>query len=96
MQRYPDVYKGAQIEIGAVVEKIIKSTDNEYELLVKTTGPFSMEDWGVNVDLPDDYAVIKGKQTSKELLKATDLMCTALIKALTHTRLTAKAIQFRL
>lgn len=40
-----------------------------------------MEDWGVNVDLPDDYAVIKGKQTSKELLKATDLMCTALIKA---------------
>ena len=46
LQRYPDVYKGAQIEIGAVVEKIIKSTDDEYELLVKTTGPFSMEDWG--------------------------------------------------
>ena len=35
LQRYPDVYEGAQIEIGAVVEKIIKSTDNEYELLVK-------------------------------------------------------------
>jgi hypothetical protein len=73
LQRYPDVYKGAQIEIGAVVEKIIKSTDNEYELLVKTTGPFSMEDWGVNVDLPDDYAVIKGKQTSKRIIEGDRL-----------------------
>lgn len=32
-----------------------------------------MEDWGVNVDLPDDYAVIKGKQTSKRIIEGDRL-----------------------
>lgn len=83
LQRYPDVYKGAQIEIGATVKKIIKSTDQEYEMLVQTSGPFIMEDWGI--DFEDDkqcYVVIKGKQITKRFIEGDKLNVYGVYKSI--------------
>lgn len=71
LQRYPDVYKGAQISFGAYVKKIIKSTDTDYEILVDTfySGDLGYFDDAVKDKLKGDYIVIKGKQTSKRLIE---------------------------
>lgn len=71
LQRYPDVYKGAQISFGAYVKKIIKSDDKEYEILVDTfySGDLGYFDDAVKQNLKGDYIVIKGKQSTKRLIE---------------------------
>lgn len=71
LQRYPDVYKGAQISFGAYVKKIIKSDDKEYEILVDTfySGDLGYFEDAVKPNLKGDYIVIKGKQATKRLIE---------------------------
>lgn len=63
LQKFPDVYKGAQVNMGTTyVTKILKSTDEEYEALCQMTGGSEEV-----IPLDNTYFVVKGKQTSKRL-----------------------------
>lgn len=60
LNKYPDVYKGAQIDVMIYISKIIKSTDTEFEILGLMCGGSEEV-----VPLDDTYIVIKGKQSTK-------------------------------
>ena len=70
-KRYPQVFKGAKVYGGAVVKKILKSTDKEFEALAI----FEYEDFGagpeeiLKTDDKSKYLVIKGKQLDERLLE---------------------------
>lgn len=63
LQKLPDVYKGAQVNMGiSYIAKVLKSTDEEYEVLCQMVG-------GSEEIIPIDntYFVVKGKQITKRL-----------------------------
>lgn len=66
LQRYPQVYKGAQISFLCYVTKIIESNDTEYTLLVEY-GAFETEDGYYQPT--GEYAVIKGTQTQTRIME---------------------------
>lgn len=66
LQRYPKVYKGAQIEIQGTIKKILKSTDTEFEaLLVLHDG------YGEAPELSEtkDIFIMKSKQFDDRLIE---------------------------
>lgn len=70
LQRYPQVYKGAQINFLGYVTKIIESTDTEYTALVeyeayKTYDGFYMP--------TEQYAVIKGTHGEARIMEGDTL-----------------------
>ena len=63
LQKLPDVYKGAQVNMGvSYIAKVLKSTDEEYEVLCQMVG-------GSEEIVPIDntYFVVKGQQITKRL-----------------------------
>lgn len=63
LQKYPQVFKGAKLKISPlVVKKIIKSTDEEYEVLV--SGGYTMEQSTEEIE----YA-LKGTQLEERLIE---------------------------
>lgn len=56
LKRYPQIYKGSQIETGGTVFKTIESNDDSYTLLL---------DQNYN----DNYVVIKGKQEDTRMIE---------------------------
>lgn len=63
LQKFPDVYKGAQVNMGTTyITKVLKSTDEEYEVLCQMTGGSEEV-----IPLDNTYFVVKGQQTSKRL-----------------------------
>lgn len=69
LQRYPKVYKGAQIRIDCWIKKIIKSTEDEFVCL----GVIGSGGEGINEgELSDfeekDLFVVKGKQLDERLI----------------------------
>lgn len=66
LQRYPQVYKGAQISFLCYVKKIIESNDKEYTLLVEY-GAFETLD-GFS-ESTGNYAVIKGAQSDTRIME---------------------------
>lgn len=73
LQRYPQVFKDSKVEIGFIVKKVLKSTDEEFEAVVASvnTDFYTEEYTGVNLsDIPkEELFVIKGKQMQKRLLE---------------------------
>lgn len=78
-QTYPQVFKGAKIEVNVIILKVLKSTDNEFEVLAVQGGSLTA-DGGVYVGYDVDnrsisdwsersLMVIKGKQLNKRLVK---------------------------
>lgn len=72
LQRYPQIYKNAQINTLCYVEKIIESNSEEFTALVEyetqKVGGEEYEDTGKY-----DYAVIKGKQTETRIMEGDTL-----------------------
>ncbi len=71
LQRYPQIYKDAQISFLCYVEKIIESTDTDYTILVEYDGfkPYDAEEKiGTG-----DYAVIKGKHTEARIMEGDSI-----------------------
>lgn len=65
LQRYPKAYKGAQINLYVVVGKVLKSTDDEYEILAYFDSSNGYETENVN---KNNKLIIKGKQTDERLI----------------------------
>ncbi len=70
LQRYPQIYKDAQISFLCYVEKIIESTDTDYTILVEYDGFKPYE--GEKTDT-GDYAVIKGKHTDARIMEGDSI-----------------------
>ncbi len=70
LQRYPQVYKDAQINFLCYVTKIIESNSEEYTALVEYEAFKNTE--GIYVDT-GDYAVIKGKQSETRIMEGDSL-----------------------
>lgn len=70
LQRYPQVYKGAQINFLCYVTKIIESNSEEYTALVEYEACKNAD--GVYWET-GDYAVIKGKQTETRIMEGDSL-----------------------
>lgn len=70
LQRYPQVYKDAQISFLCYVEKIIESTDTDYTILVEYDGFKPYE--GEKTDT-GDYAVIKGKHADTRIMEGDSI-----------------------
>lgn len=73
VQRYPQIFKGAKIRTNAVIVKVIKSTDEEYQALAVDVGE-GWADYGygemeINQLPQNQLFVINGKQLSKRLIK---------------------------
>lgn len=67
-QRYPNVFKDAKVTTIVTVEKVLKSTDEEYEVLAKEntiTGNDTMSD--INATKDEQLLLISGKQLEKRL-----------------------------
>ena len=84
LARYPSIFEGAQIYFTGTIQKIIKSTDEDYEMLVwvgKNEGLFYYRDSNMGV-MYDEYKektknnliVIKGKQTDTRLVTGDDIV----------------------
>lgn len=71
LQRYPQVYKDAQISFLCYVTKIIESTDTDYTILVEYDG-FKPYEGGEKYDT-GDYAVIKGKHTDTRIMEGDSI-----------------------
>lgn len=71
LQRFPQVYKGAQINFLCYVTKIIESNDKEYTLLVEYDA-FQTEDGYYQPS--GNYAVIKGQQTATRIIEGDSLV----------------------
>ncbi len=71
LQRFPQVYKGAQINFLCYVTKIIESNDKEYTLLVEYDA-FETEDGYYQPS--GNYAVIKGQQTETRIIEGDSLV----------------------
>ena len=76
-QKFPQVYKGAKIVSIAAVVKILKSDDNEFEVLLGDCGLSGYnyyEDTKIE-DIPEtSLFVVKGKQLDKRLVKNQTLL----------------------
>lgn len=70
LQRYPNVYKGAQINFVATVKEVIKSNDEEFEVLAHFDSTRGYEK--IKED-EDKLFVLKGKQTNKRIIKGDNL-----------------------
>ncbi len=77
-QRYPEVFKNAKISTSAVVMKVLKSDDSEYEVLAIDLGGLYYDDfWGygsmnindLDTESQKQLIVIKGKQLAKRIVK---------------------------
>ena len=67
-QRYPQVFQNAKVTTIVTVEKVLKSTDDEYEVLAKEntiTGSDSIAD--INKTKDEQLLLISGKQLNKRL-----------------------------
>lgn len=71
LQRYPQIYKDAQISFICYVEKIIESTDTDYTILVEYDG-FKPYEGGTKYDT-GDYAVIKGKHADTRIMEGDSI-----------------------
>lgn len=78
VQRYPQIFQGAKIRTNAVIIKVIKSTDEEYQALAVGVG----DDWAdygysnmeINQLPQNQLFIINGNQLSKRLIKG-DFIC---------------------
>lgn len=70
LQRYPQVYKNAQINFLCYVTKIIESNSEEYTALVEYEAYKNAEGFYWNTG---DYAVIKGTQTETRIMEGDTL-----------------------
>ena len=83
-QRYPQVFKGAKIETNVIILKILKSTDDEFEVLAVQGGSlaadvntgetsaytgYDIEKMDISDWSENSLIVIKGKQLNKRLTK---------------------------
>lgn len=75
LQKYPQIFRGAKITTNATIVKVLKSTDEEYEVLAIQGGDLlSNENYGYS-DLPieelsqDSLMIIKGKQLNKRMVQ---------------------------
>lgn len=62
LQRYPKIYENSQISFNGIVQKVIKSDDKEYELLVEMNGNPSS-------DGKTSLVFIKGKQQEPRIIE---------------------------
>ncbi len=71
MQRYPDVFKGAQVKITGKVVKVLQSTDTEFSALVREGGYHPDYDDVVPYEdsTVDPLFVVNGQQTSKRVIE---------------------------
>ena len=77
LQRYPQIYKDAQISFLCYVEKIIESTDTDYTILVEYEAFKPYE--GEKADT-GDYAVIKGKHTEARIMEGDSIRVFGIYK----------------
>ncbi|MGN0573551.1 MAG: zinc ribbon domain-containing protein [Acutalibacteraceae bacterium] len=70
LQRYPQVYKGAQINFLCYVTKIIESNDKEYTALVEYEAYKTPEDFYNDTG---NFAVIKGTQSETRIMEGDSL-----------------------
>ena len=70
LQRYPQVYKGAQINFLCYVTKIIESNDKEYTALVEYEAYKTPEDF---YNETGNFAVIKGTQSETRIMEGDSL-----------------------
>ena len=66
LQRYPDAYNNAQVYISGIVEKMISSKDNKFELLMRTDDTTS--------DTENDLIYVCGAQTNVRVIQG-DSIC---------------------
>ena len=84
LARYPSIFENAQICFTGTIEKIIKSTDNEYEMLVwvgrnESRYYYRNADMGVPYDkykekTKNNLIIIKGQQTDTRLMTGDDIV----------------------
>lgn len=69
IQRYPEIFQGAQVWLEGKIIKIIKETDKETQALVQIgTNDLTLEEFFPN-ESKNDMAVIKFKQKSKRIIQ---------------------------
>ena len=80
LARYPSIFEGTQVHFTGTVEKIIKSTDKDYELLVwvgpsNKDGSFgSDEDYQAYKEYSkDNLIIIRGEQTSARFVLGDEI-----------------------
>lgn len=84
LQQYPQIFRGAKLQTNAIIMKVLKSTDTEFEVIAVQGGGMTAEigtgitgTWGSSEyenksieEIPDDQLiVIRGKQLNKRLTK---------------------------
>lgn len=71
MQRYPNVFKGAQVKMTGKVVKVLQSTDTEFSALVREGGYHPDYDDLVPYEdsTVDPLFVVTGQQTSKRVIE---------------------------
>lgn len=84
LARYPSIYEGSQICFTGTIEKIIKSTDNEYEMLVwvgRNEARFYYRNSNMGKtyeqykeDTKNNLLVIKGTQTDTRLITGDEII----------------------
>lgn len=84
LARYPSIFEDSQICFTGTVQKIIKSTDNEYEMLVwvgknEARYYYRNSDMGVSYDeykenTKDNLIIIKGAQTDTRLMIGDEIV----------------------
>lgn len=85
LARYPSIFENAQICFTGTVQKIIKSTDTDYEILVwvgKNEANYYYRNANMNVpydeykeSTKDNLIIIKGKQTDARLVIGDEIVC---------------------
>ncbi len=83
-QRYPQIFKGSKIETNVIILKVLKSTDNEFEVLAVQGGTmaydystgetsvytgYDVENMAVSDWPENNLIVVEGKQLNKRLTK---------------------------
>ncbi len=84
LARYPSIFENAQICFTGTIEKIIKSTDSEYEMLVwvgrnQARYYYRNADMGISYDeykenTKNNLIIIKGEQTDTRLMTGDDIV----------------------
>lgn len=83
LARYPSIFEGSQICFTGTVQKIIKSNDNDYEMLVwigkneprfyyRSNNTFSYDTYKENTK--DNLIIIKGNQSDARLIVGDDIV----------------------
>ncbi len=75
-QKYPQVFKGAKVVTDGVVVKVLKSTDEDFEVVIAQGSSYSYN----NIDLeeiekttPEALFILKGKQQNARLTKEDEV-----------------------